>query len=243
MNRKSAVIDVSSLPVAPLDLSRPAAEQIASALKTAILNMQIEPWRDAVRKGGRAGFRRQPHARARGVRAIARRRAASDMAQPGHLCLQAVRTPDPRRPVPARGAGGRGGRAALHGRATRCLARWRWKTCSRASAPPSRRAGNWISSNSTTGSTRYWPRRPGSTGSAGCCCGKKRRWTGCGSCRWTTRTTWRGCWRNMRASSQSIRNGYTGQALDRMRRHLRRVLATLSDLIEANRDFFDDPEG
>jgi DNA-binding GntR family transcriptional regulator len=37
------VIDASALPVAPLDLSRPAAEQIASALKTAILSMTLEP--------------------------------------------------------------------------------------------------------------------------------------------------------------------------------------------------------
>ncbi|WP_370270578.1 GntR family transcriptional regulator [Nioella sp.] len=37
------MIDASALPVAPLDLSRPAAEQIASALKTAILSMTLEP--------------------------------------------------------------------------------------------------------------------------------------------------------------------------------------------------------
>ena len=43
MKRKSAAIDASSLPVASLDLSRPAAEQIASALKSAVLNMQIAP--------------------------------------------------------------------------------------------------------------------------------------------------------------------------------------------------------
>lgn len=41
----------------------------------------------------------------------------------------------------------------------------------------------------------------------------------------------------------SIRQGFTGQALDRMRRHLRQVLTTLSDLIDANREFFDDSEG
>lgn len=43
MNKKSPVIDVSALPVTSLDLSRPAAEQIASALKTAILNTSIAP--------------------------------------------------------------------------------------------------------------------------------------------------------------------------------------------------------
>lgn len=43
MKRKSAAIDATSLPVASLDLSRPAAEQIASALKSAVLNMQIAP--------------------------------------------------------------------------------------------------------------------------------------------------------------------------------------------------------
>ena len=43
MRRKSAAIDASSLAVTPLDMSRPEAEQIASALKTAILNMQIAP--------------------------------------------------------------------------------------------------------------------------------------------------------------------------------------------------------
>lgn len=37
----------------------------------------------------------------------------------------------------------------------------------------------------------------------------------------------------------AVRRGYSGQALDRMRRHLRNVLKTLSGLIEANRDFFD----
>ena len=43
MRRKSAAIDASTLAVTPLDMSRPAAEQIASALKAAILNMKIAP--------------------------------------------------------------------------------------------------------------------------------------------------------------------------------------------------------
>jgi DNA-binding GntR family transcriptional regulator len=41
----------------------------------------------------------------------------------------------------------------------------------------------------------------------------------------------------------SIRQGFTGQAVDRMRQHLRQVLTTLSDLIDANREYFDDTEG
>lgn len=43
MRRKSVAIDLSGLSAAPLDMARPAAEQIASALKSAILNMQIAP--------------------------------------------------------------------------------------------------------------------------------------------------------------------------------------------------------
>lgn len=42
---------------------------------------------------------------------------------------------------------------------------------------------------------------------------------------------------------EAVRDSDAGQAMIRMRRHLRRVLATLSDLIEANREYFDDPEG
>lgn len=42
---------------------------------------------------------------------------------------------------------------------------------------------------------------------------------------------------------EAVRNGYSGQALDRMRRHLRTVLKTLSGLIEANREFFDVSDG
>jgi len=41
---------------------------------------------------------------------------------------------------------------------------------------------------------------------------------------------------------EAIQGGDTEQALERMRRHLRRVLETLSDLIDANREFFDESE-
>jgi GntR family transcriptional regulator, rspAB operon transcriptional repressor len=43
MRQKSGSLDASSLAVAPLNMARPAAEQISSALKAAILNMQIPP--------------------------------------------------------------------------------------------------------------------------------------------------------------------------------------------------------
>ncbi len=38
---------------------------------------------------------------------------------------------------------------------------------------------------------------------------------------------------------EAIENGYSGQAVDRIKRHLRRVLKTLSQLIEANQDYFE----
>jgi GntR family transcriptional regulator, rspAB operon transcriptional repressor len=41
---------------------------------------------------------------------------------------------------------------------------------------------------------------------------------------------------------ETILQGDTGQALQQIRQHLRRVLTTLTDLIDANREFFDDPE-
>lgn len=41
---------------------------------------------------------------------------------------------------------------------------------------------------------------------------------------------------------EAIQCGAMEQALERMRRHLRRVLETLSDLIDANREFFDEAE-
>lgn len=40
----------------------------------------------------------------------------------------------------------------------------------------------------------------------------------------------------------AIQNGDKDQAFERMRQHLRRVLATLSDLVAANRDFFEEAE-
>jgi GntR family transcriptional regulator, rspAB operon transcriptional repressor len=40
----------------------------------------------------------------------------------------------------------------------------------------------------------------------------------------------------------AIQNGDKDQAFERMRQHLRRVLATLSDLVAANRDFFEESE-
>lgn len=38
---------------------------------------------------------------------------------------------------------------------------------------------------------------------------------------------------------EAIRAGYTGQAMDRMRRHLRHILDTLSALIDENQDYFE----
>ena len=43
MNRKASSIDTSALPVRPLDLSRPAAEQIAAEMKSAILKVTLKP--------------------------------------------------------------------------------------------------------------------------------------------------------------------------------------------------------
>jgi len=37
----------------------------------------------------------------------------------------------------------------------------------------------------------------------------------------------------------AVRAGYTGQAMDRMRRHLRRILDTLSTLVDENQDYFE----
>lgn len=45
MNRKSPIIEPAALTPAPLDLLRPAAEQILAVLKSAILTMQLEPGR------------------------------------------------------------------------------------------------------------------------------------------------------------------------------------------------------
>ena len=37
----------------------------------------------------------------------------------------------------------------------------------------------------------------------------------------------------------AVHAGYTGQAMDRMRRHLRRILDTLSTLVDENQDYFE----
>ncbi|MBF9030584.1 FCD domain-containing protein [Rhodobacterales bacterium HKCCE3408] len=44
------------------------------------------------------------------------------------------------------------------------------------------------------------------------------------------------------AIAGALRARYTSGAVDHTRRHLRRVLDTLSDLVAANRDYFDQPE-
>ena len=42
-----------------------------------------------------------------------------------------------------------------------------------------------------------------------------------------------------RGIHEAIAAGYSGQAMDRMRRHLRQILDTLSSLVEANQDYFE----
>ena len=45
MNRKTPAIDASAMPVPPLDLTRPAADQIFAAVKSAIMDTSLHPGR------------------------------------------------------------------------------------------------------------------------------------------------------------------------------------------------------
>lgn len=242
MKRKTAAIDATSLPVVPLDMSRPAAEQIASALKAAILNMQIAPGAMISENevGQIFGASRTPVREAfaqlrddgliltwpsRGtyvsklsehqIRGAQFLREALEVAVVERLCNDGL-PPDSLEKIED------------------VLARQRAAVA----------AGEKLEFQQLD--DRFHALLAEATGFdriGGLLLREKAALDRLRVLSLDDADHMARLLAEHEGIFDSIRSGFTGQALDRMRRHLRRVLATLSDLIEANRDFFDDPEG
>ena len=242
MNRKSPIIDVSAFPVASLDLSRPAAEQIASALKAAILNTSLAPGSMISENevGLMFGASRTPVREAfaqlrddglivtwpsrgtyvsrlseRQIRSAQFLREALEVAVVDRLCASGISSE---------------ALAALDDNLARQRA---------AVATDDKPAFQALDDRfhallaEATGFDRI----------SGLLIREKAaldrlRVLSLNDAEHMTRLL-----AEHEAILDAVRNGYSGQALDRMRRHLRTVLKTLSGLIEANRDFFDMSEG
>jgi len=242
VNRKSAIIDVSSLPVASLDLSRPAAEQIATALKTAILNMQIEPGAMLSEKevGQVFGASRTPV-----------REAFAQLRDDGLLLTWPSRGTYVSKLSEHQIRGAQFLREALEVAVverlcTEGLPDASLDALSDVIARQREAVGADRKLDFQQLDDRFHALLAEATGFArigGLLLREKAaldrlRVLSLDDTDHMTRLL-----AEHEGILASIRNRYTGQALDRMRRQLRRVLATLSDLIGANRDCVDDPEG
>lgn len=242
MNKKSPVIDVSALPVASLDLSRPAAEQIASALKAAILNTSLAPGSMISENevGQLFGASRTPVREAfaqlredglivtwpsrgtyvsklseRQIRSAQFLREALEAAVMERLCDQGL-------PPEAL--------AALDDN----LARQRDAVA--ADDKPGFQALD----------DRFHAMLAEATGFERISGLLIREKAALDRLRVLSLNDTEHMSRLLAEHEgilDAVRHGYSGQALDRMRRHLRTVLKTLSGLIEANREFFETSEG
>lgn len=241
MNRKSPVIDVSAFPVTSLDLSRPAAEQIASALKAAILDTSIAPGAliSENEVGQLFGASRTPVREAfaqlredglivtwpsRGtyvsklseqqIRSAQFLREALEVAVVDRLCSEGVSDK---------------ALAALDDNITQQR---------RAVADGDRASFQALDD-------RFHALLADATGFArigGLLIREKAALDRLRVLSLNDADHMSRLLTEHEGILESVRMGYCGQALDRMRRHLRNVLKTLTGLIEANREFFDTAE-
>ena len=238
MNRKSPVIDVSAFPVASLDLSRPAAEQIASALKAAILNTSLAPGSliSENEVGQLFGASRTPV-----------REAFAQLRDDGLIVTWPSRGTYVSRLSEQQIRSAQFLREALEVAVVERL-------CAKGLAPEALAAldGNLAQQRAAVAQgdklgfqaldDRFHALLAEATGFdriGGLLIREKAaldrlRVLSLNNADHMTRLLV-----EHEGILDAVRNGYSGQALDRMRRHLRTVLKTLSSLIEANRDFFD----
>lgn len=239
VNRKASNIDMSALPVRPLDLSRPAAEQIAADVKSAILNVTLTPGSMISENeiGQVFGASRTPVREAfallrseglvvtypsRGtyvsklaehqIRGAQFLREALEVAVIGRLCDTGL------------------------SEAARTSLETNLKQQADALADNDRATFHALDD-------QFHSLLAGATGYPRICTILQSEKTAldrlrCLSLGHQERMT--ELFEEHRGILDSIVNGYSGQALDRMRLHLRSILSTLTQLIADNRDYFED---
>ncbi len=242
MKQKLASIDVASLPVATLDLSRPAAEQIASALKSAILNMSITPGAMISENevGQIFGASRTPV-----------REAFAQLRDDGLILTWPSRGTYVSKLSEHQIQGAQFLREALEVAVVQRL-------CTEGLPDDSTQALEWVLSRQRTAvasgeklefqqlDDRFHALLGEATGFervGGLLLREKAALDRLRVLSLDNADHMAQLLAEHEGIYEAIKNGLTEQALDRTRRHLRRVLATLSDLIAANRDYFDDSAG
>jgi DNA-binding GntR family transcriptional regulator len=232
------VIDASALPVAPLDLSRPAAEQIAASLKSAILSMTLEPGQMISENevGQLFGASRTPVREAfaqlrddgllltwpsrgtyvarlseRQIRGAQFLREALEVAVVERLCADGL--PEDARAELARNLKQQHAAVAEDDKAAFQALDDQFHAILARATGYDRIGGLLLREKATLDRLRVLSLND--------------------------TAHMEKLLAEHEAILESVQAGYSGQALDRMRRHLRNVLRTLSGLIDENRDYFD----
>lgn len=238
MNRKTPAIDASAMPVPPLDLTRPAADQIFAAVKSAIMDTSLHPGRMISENevGALFGASRTPvreaftHLREEGliltrpsrgtyvsriseqqVRGAQFLREALEVAVVERLCAQGL--PD-----------------TAAAEITECLTRQ--EAALHAGDKPAFQMQDDRFHTILADATGY--DRAATLLTREKAVLDRLRVLSLNDADQMTMLL-----AEHRGIFDAVRAGYTGQAMDRMRRHLRRILDTLSTLVDENQDYFE----